>query len=82
MTAYRLLETANESDGGGKRQRVQRVEKLMTNVIYSSNLGFPRQNRKRERDRPRLMGHPQFTDSFQPRNGITDKNEMENERIN
>lgn len=54
----------------------------MTNVIYSSNLDFPRQNRKRERDRPRLMGHSQFTDSFQPRNGITDKNEMENERIN
>lgn len=74
MTAYSLLETANESDGGKKEKKSE--EKWMTNVIYSINLGFPRQNRKRERERPRLMGHPQFTDSFQPQKW------NENERIN
>lgn len=54
----------------------------MTNVIHSGELGFPRQNGERKRERPKLRGHPQFTDSFQPWNGVTDKNEMENERIN
>ncbi len=57
-------------------------KKWVTNAIYSDNLAFLRQNRKRERERPRLRGHSQFTDSFQPQNGVTDKNEMENERIN
>jgi len=53
-----------------EKKKSKTRKKKMDDKCTVVTLVSPRQNRKRERGRPRLMGHPQFTDSFQPQNGI------------